>query len=57
MNIKERITEIFAQEAQAISSIPVTDEYERAVNLLKDCNGNNIHGKGWICLVARSCRG
>lgn len=39
MNIKERITEIFAQEAQAISSIPVTDEYERAVNLLKDCNG------------------
>ena len=39
MNIKERITEIFTQEAQAISSIPVTDEYERAVNLLKDCNG------------------
>ncbi len=39
MNIKERVREIFAQEAQAISSIPVTDDFERAVYLLKDCNG------------------
>lgn len=39
MNIKQRVSEIFAQEAQAISSIPVTDEFERAANLLKDCNG------------------
>ncbi len=39
MNIKERVREIFAQEAQAISSIPVTDDFKRAVYLLKDCNG------------------
>ncbi|MCZ6566497.1 MAG: SIS domain-containing protein [Gammaproteobacteria bacterium] len=39
MNIKQRVSEIFAQEAQAISSIPVTDEFEHAANLLKDCNG------------------
>ena len=39
MNIKQRVAEIFTQEVQAISSIPVTDEYERAVMLLKNCNG------------------
>ena len=39
MNIKERVREIFSQEAQAISSIPVTDDFERAVYLLKECNG------------------
>ena len=39
MEIKRRVREIFAQEAQAISEIPVTDEFERAVNLLKDCRG------------------
>jgi len=39
MNFKQRINEIFSQEASAITSIPVTDEFERAVNLLKDCKG------------------
>ena len=39
MNIKQRISEIFATEAQAISSIPVTDEFGQAVNLLQDCSG------------------
>ena len=39
MNIKDRIREIFAQEAQAISSIPITDEFERAIHLLQECNG------------------
>lgn len=39
MDIKQRVTEIFTQEAQAISSIPVSDEFERAVKLLQGCNG------------------
>ncbi len=39
MNIKERIRAILLQEAQAISSIPVTDDFERAIHLLKDCKG------------------
>lgn len=39
MNIKERVAEIFSQEAQTVASIPVTDDFERAVHLLKDCNG------------------
>ena len=39
MDIKRRVREIFAQEAQAIANIPVTDDFERAVYLLKECNG------------------
>lgn len=39
MDIKKRVTEIFAQEAAAISSIPVNDEFERAVSLLQACEG------------------
>jgi len=39
MDIKQRVTEIFTQEAQAVSSIPVSDEFERAVKLLQGCNG------------------
>ncbi len=39
MDIKKRVTEIFSQEAKAISSIPVNDEFERAVKLLQVCKG------------------
>ena len=39
MDIKEHVKDIFAQEAQAIASIPITDEFERAVYLLKECAG------------------
>ena len=39
MNIKKRVSEIFAREASAISSIPVSDEFERAVTLLQACKG------------------
>lgn len=39
MDIKQRIKDIFSQEANAINSIPITDEFENAVNLLKDCKG------------------
>ena len=39
MDIKQRVSEIFSQEAQAISSIPINDEFERAVQLLQGCKG------------------
>lgn len=39
MGIKKRVSEIFEHEAKAISSIPITDEFERAVNLLQACEG------------------
>ena len=39
MDIKERVKEIFVQEAQAIMSIPVTGDFENAVNLLMECHG------------------
>ena len=39
MDIKQRVSEIFAKEADAISSIPVTDEFERAAQLLQKCSG------------------
>lgn len=39
MDIKKRVKDIFAQEALAITSIPVTDEFECAVHLLKECAG------------------
>ena len=39
MDFKKRVQEIFEQEAQAISSIPVSDNFEKAVSLLRNCNG------------------
>jgi len=39
MDIKQRVNEIFSEEANAISSIPVNDEFERAVKLLQACKG------------------
>ncbi len=39
MNIKQRVSEIFAQEAKTITSIPVSDEFERALKLLQGCKG------------------
>ena len=39
MDIKNRVQEIFSREAQAISAIPISDEYERAVTLLRNCKG------------------
>jgi len=39
MDVKKRVREIFLQEAQAISSIPISDNFEKAAGLLKDCTG------------------
>ena len=39
MDVKKRVKEIFLQESRAISSIPVSDNFEQAAYLLKDCAG------------------
>ncbi len=39
MDFKQRVQEIFTLESQAIASIPVTDEFEQAVQMLKQCQG------------------
>lgn len=39
MDFKKRVREIFEREAGAIASIPVTDNFEKAVSLLRDCHG------------------
>lgn len=39
MDVKQRVQEIFLQEAQAISSIPVDDSFEQAASLLNNCTG------------------
>ncbi len=40
MEIQTRIKEILKREAEAILSVKVTPEFERAVHALKDCQGN-----------------
>ena len=34
MGVKQSMREILAAESKAVASIPVTDDYERAVNLI-----------------------
>lgn len=42
MDIKQTMTEILAAESEAIRNIPVTDGYEKAVNLIVE----RVHDKG-----------
>lgn len=42
MDIKERMRAVIEAEAEAIRSIRVTDDFERAVLLLKNCQGKVI---------------
>lgn len=42
MNIKDSMNAILRAESQAISEIPVTDDYEKAVELIVD----HVHNKG-----------
>jgi len=42
MDIKERMRAVIQSEADAIRSIRITDDFERAVLLLKDCKGKVI---------------
>jgi arabinose-5-phosphate isomerase len=39
MNIQQRIADVLAQEAAAISAVRVTPEFEKAVLALRDCRG------------------
>jgi arabinose-5-phosphate isomerase len=39
MDIKERMRTVLAAEAAAIAAIEVTDDFEQAVQILKDCRG------------------
>ena len=42
MDVKQIMKDILAAESEAISKIPVTDEYEKAVNIIVD----RVHDKG-----------
>ena len=54
MNIRERVTDILAAEAAAISAIQVTPEFERAVLALRDCPGKVLTaGMGKAGHIAR----
>ena len=54
MDIQTRITEIMAREAEAISSVKVTPEFEQAVNSLRECTGKVLTcGMGMAGLAAR----
>jgi len=54
MDIKKRIQEIIKAEADAIQSIQVTDEFEKAVQILKECKGKVLTtGMGKAGHIAR----
>lgn len=54
MDIKKRIREVLNAEADAISSVTVTDEFEQAVYALNDCKGKVIvSGMGKAGIIAR----
>ena len=42
MNLKQRAEEIIAKEAAAIAAIEVTDSFEKAIDILKNCQGKVI---------------
>ena len=54
MNTQERVRQILAAEADAISSITVDESFERALDALYDCKGKVVAtGMGKAGLVAR----
>ncbi|MBI4977468.1 MAG: SIS domain-containing protein [Spirochaetes bacterium] len=54
MEIKNRVKEIMQAEADAINAIPVTDEYAKAIDIIKNCKGKVITtGIGKAGLIAR----
>lgn len=54
MNIRQRIVDILRAEAEAISAISVTPEFERAIYALRDCTGKVLTtGMGKAGHVAR----
>lgn len=54
VNLRERIADILAAEAAAISAIRVTPEFERAIYALRDCTGKVLTtGMGKAGHIAR----
>ena len=54
MDIKQRVSEIMTAEAEAIGAVSVTDEFEKAINILKGCEGKVLTtGMGKAGHIAR----
>ncbi len=54
MDISKRISEILKAEAEAILAVEVNQEYEKAINLMKNCNGKVLTtGIGKAGYIAR----
>jgi len=58
MDIKQRVREIMTAEAEAIGAVSVTDEFEKAINILKGCEGKVLTtGMGKAGHIARKFAG
>lgn len=54
MDVKQRIEEVLAREAEAISAVRVTADFEKAVHVLRDCAGKVVTvGMGKAGNIAR----
>ncbi len=54
MDVKQRIEKVLSGEARAISSVKVTEEFEKAVHALRDCGGKVVAvGMGKAGNIAR----
>ncbi len=54
LNVREQIGRILKAEAAAISAVPVTGEFERAIRALRDCQGKVlVTGMGKAGHIAR----
>ena len=54
MNIRQKLIRVIDSEAQAISNIQVTDQFEKAVKLLQSCDGKVVAtGIGKAGFIAR----
>ena len=58
MDVKRRVSQIIRAEAEAIRSISVTDEFEKAIEILKGCDGKVLTtGMGKAGYIARKFAG
>ena len=54
LNVREQVERILKAEAAAISAVPVTEEFERAIRALRDCQGKVlVTGMGKAGHIAR----
>ena len=58
MDVKRRVSQIMRAEAEAIRSVSVTDEFEKAIEILKGCEGKVLTtGMGKAGYIARKFAG